>query len=62
MRASFLYREKTGAMMGKVRCIAYGAAYAMAVSTAPKASAAKQISCKNFHKTLDFSLRIWYPI
>lgn len=48
MRASFLYREKTGAMMGKVRCIAYGAAYAMAVSTAPEASAAKQICCKNF--------------
>lgn len=49
-------------MMGKVRCIAYGTAYAMVVWTALKASAAKQICCKNFHKTLDFSLRIWYPI
>ena len=49
-------------MMGKVRRIACGLVYEMAFPAALKASTAKQICCRNFHKTLDFSLQIWYPI
>ena len=31
-------------------------------AAALKTSGMMQICCRNFHKTLDFSLRIWYPI
>ena len=31
-------------------------------AAALKTSGMAQICCRNFHKTLDFSLRIWYPI
>ena len=31
-------------------------------AAALKTSGMTQICCRNFHKTLDFSLRIWYPI
>lgn len=36
--------------------------YAVSLAAALKTSGMTQICCRNFHKTLDFSLRIWYPI